>query len=128
MKKYLIIILLGGIIISCKAPQISSNKPAIKVPNNYSLGSKVDSSSAKINWKEYFKDENLYEATVENLTDHIPLDNENYSSSMLATRTNKVSEFFNQGPIQIKLDENNIITFNIPIHYQPVEVLYPIFE
>jgi outer membrane protein, multidrug efflux system len=59
MKKYLIIILLGGIIISCKAPQISSNKPAIKVPNNYSLGSKVDSSSAKINWKEYFKDENL---------------------------------------------------------------------
>ena len=59
MKKYLIIILLGGIIISCKAPQISSNKPAIKVPNNYSIGSKVDSSSAKINWKEYFKDENL---------------------------------------------------------------------
>lgn len=62
----------------------------------------------------YFKDENLYEATIENLTDHIPLDNENYSSSMLATRTNKVSEFFNQGPIQIKLDENNIITFNRP--------------
>lgn len=59
MKKYLVIILLGGIIISCKAPQISTNQAAIKVPDNYSLGSKVDSSSAKINWKEYFKDENL---------------------------------------------------------------------
>ena len=62
----------------------------------------------------YFKDSNLYDVTEENLSKHIPLDGESYETSMLKTRTNKVNEFFNQGPINIELDKDNTITFDRP--------------
>jgi outer membrane protein, multidrug efflux system len=58
MKKYTLIIILGGLIGACKAPQIATNQNRIKLPDSFELA-KTDSSSAKINWRDYFADDYL---------------------------------------------------------------------
>lgn len=63
---------------------------------------------------KYFKDANLYETTAENLSEHIPLDEEIYVSKMQGLKQDKVEEFFNQGSVSLNINESNIITFDKP--------------
>lgn len=63
---------------------------------------------------KYFKDENLYETTLENLSQCIPLDENLYTSKMHSLKESKIKEFFNQGSTDITISENNVITFTRP--------------
>jgi hypothetical protein len=57
----------------------------------------------------YFKDANLYEVTVENLSQHVPLTENDYESKMASLKESEVKEFFNQGAIEdITIDQDNI--------------------
>ena len=69
----------------------------------------------------YFKDENLYETTVENLQKVIPLDETLYSAKMHLMKQNKVTEFFNQGATDVNVTESNILTISKP-YASPIEV------
>lgn len=44
---------------SCKAPQMTSIQKPINLPEFFTSGMPVDSSSAKVNWREYFADDYL---------------------------------------------------------------------
>jgi multidrug efflux system outer membrane protein len=58
MKKYISIVFIAWLS-SCKAPQITSNQKPFSLPEGYQSGVPTDSSSAKINWREYFADDHL---------------------------------------------------------------------
>lgn len=63
-------------------------------------------------WKfKYFKDSNLYETTIENLSQCIPLDETLYTTKMQNLKQEKVSNFFSKGIVETSINENNIITF-----------------
>ncbi len=62
----------------------------------------------------YFKDENLYETNLENLSRCIPLDENLYTSIMHSLKESKIKEFFNQGSTDITVSEDNVITFTRP--------------
>ena len=44
---------------SCKAPQMTTIQKPINLPEFFTSGMPVDSSSAKVNWREYFADDYL---------------------------------------------------------------------
>jgi hypothetical protein len=62
----------------------------------------------------YFKDSNLYETTVENLSQFIPLDEQLYASKMQTLKQDKVTNFFDQGSVDVAISENNTLTFTRP--------------
>lgn len=60
MKKNIVYILLfGGIMIGCKAPQIITQNENRAIPTSFNGSSSIDSSMAKISWRNYFSDTNL---------------------------------------------------------------------
>lgn len=63
---------------------------------------------------QYFKDSNLYETNLENLSSHIPLDEEVYTSKMHQLKTEQVENFFNQSAINVNIAEDNTIKFQRP--------------
>jgi NodT family efflux transporter outer membrane factor (OMF) lipoprotein len=58
MKKYIIMVFVV-LLNSCKAPQMTSIQKPINLPEFFTSGMPVDSSSAKVNWREYFADDYL---------------------------------------------------------------------
>jgi hypothetical protein len=62
----------------------------------------------------YFKDSNLYETTVENLSQFIPLDEQLYTSKMQTLKQDKVTNFFDQGSVDVAISESNMLTFTRP--------------
>jgi NodT family efflux transporter outer membrane factor (OMF) lipoprotein len=58
MKKYIVMVFVA-VLYSCKAPQMPSIQKPISLPEFYASGIPVDSSSAKVNWREYFADDYL---------------------------------------------------------------------
>ena len=45
---------------------------------------------------------------------HIPMTSEEYQSKVVAIKENDVQEFFDQGAMDVTLDENNMLTFKRP--------------
>jgi NodT family efflux transporter outer membrane factor (OMF) lipoprotein len=58
MKKYIIMVFVV-VLNSCKAPQMTTIQKPINLPEFFTSGMPVDSSSAKVNWREYFADDYL---------------------------------------------------------------------
>lgn len=66
-------------------------------------------------WRfRYQKAKNSVEFTKESIVEHIPLTPEDYDKKMLEVKTLDVQEFFDQGAVDLTLDENNTITFKRP--------------
>lgn len=67
-------------------------------------------------WRfRYHRDVASQEASVQALTEHIPLTPEDYENKILENTTDQIEEFFNQGAIDnVVLDHNNNLTFIKP--------------
>lgn len=67
------------------------------------------------NWRfRYQSAPNSIEFNEGTIVKHIPMTSEDYAKSVLAIKENDVKEFFDQGAVDLELNENNIITFKKP--------------
>jgi hypothetical protein len=67
------------------------------------------------NWKfRYQKSPSSVDFDANNVMEHIPTTPEEYETKILEIKNADVSEFFDQGAVDVSLDENNIITFKRP--------------
>ena len=66
-------------------------------------------------WRfRYQKESSSVEFNEDNAVKHIPMTAEAYQSKVVAIKENDVQEFFNQGAMDVTLDEHNILTFKRP--------------
>lgn len=66
-------------------------------------------------WKfKYQKSADAIEYSSKSLIEHVPTTPEEYSMKMVEIKNSDLSEFFDQGAVDIELAENNIITFKKP--------------
>lgn len=66
-------------------------------------------------WKfRYQKAPTSIEFSAESVMEHIPSTPEEYQSKVLEIKNNDLSEFFDQGSVDIALESNNTITFSKP--------------
>lgn len=67
------------------------------------------------NWKfRYQKAPTSVEFNEDTIAKHIPMTKEDYASTVVSIKENDVQEFFNQGAMDVTLDENNTLTFKRP--------------
>lgn len=67
------------------------------------------------NWKfKYQKAVEALEFNEDTAKKHIPMTAEDYESTVVAIKEADVKEFFNQGAVDVELDENNLLTFKRP--------------
>lgn len=52
--------------------------------------------------------------SVESINEHVPLTPESYKNKILEIKENDLKDFFDQGAAEIKLSENNVISFSRP--------------
>lgn len=62
----------------------------------------------------YQKSPKVIEFSKEAINEHVPLTPEGYLNKVVEIKTNDLKEFFNQGAVEISLNENNLITFKKP--------------
>ncbi len=66
-------------------------------------------------WKFKYQSSNrIFPFNEQTVASKIPMTAEAYESKILEIKTNDLKEFFDQGAIDLTLDENNIITFSKP--------------
>jgi hypothetical protein len=66
-------------------------------------------------WRfRYQKESSSVEFNEDNAVKHIPMTSEAYQSKVVAIKENDVQEFFDQGAMDVSLDENNMLTFKRP--------------
>lgn len=66
-------------------------------------------------WRyRYQKSRNSLEYSKESVNENIPLTPAEYESKILEIKNTDVKEFFDQGSVEVSLDENNTITFKKP--------------
>jgi hypothetical protein len=66
-------------------------------------------------WRfRYQKESSSVEFNEDNAVKHIPMTSEAYQSKVVAIKENDVQEFFDQGAMDVTLDENNMLTFKRP--------------
>ncbi len=67
------------------------------------------------NWKfKYQKSSEPVEFNEDTATKHIPMTAEAYESQLVAIKETDIKEFFDQGAVDVELDENNTLTFKRP--------------
>lgn len=66
------------------------------------------------NWKFKYQKENEIAEFNEDTIRKIPMTSEDYNKKILAIKETDVKNFFNQGAVDLTLDENNNITFKRP--------------
>ena len=54
------------------------------------------------------------EFNEDTMVKHIPMTSEDYAKTVLTIKENDVKEFFDQGSVDVELDENNTLTFKRP--------------
>lgn len=66
-------------------------------------------------WKfHYQKSNKIIEFNEQTITENVPLTAADYEMKILEIKNQDVKEFFNQGAVEVFLDNNNILTFNKP--------------
>lgn len=66
-------------------------------------------------WRfRYQKSPNSVEYTKETIKEHVPLTPEQYEQKVMEFKNTDVKEFFDQGSVDVELDENNTLTFKKP--------------
>ena len=66
-------------------------------------------------WRfRYQKESTSVEFNEDSVKTHIPMTSEAYQSKIVAIKENDVQEFFDQGAMDVTLDENNMLTFKRP--------------
>jgi hypothetical protein len=66
-------------------------------------------------WRfRYQKESSSVEFNEDTMAKHIPMTKEDYVSKVVSIKENDVQEFFNQGAMDVTLDENNTLTFKRP--------------
>jgi hypothetical protein len=67
------------------------------------------------NWRfRYQKEPNSLEFNEDTITSHIPMTSEEYSRKVISMKESDIQEFFNQGAVNVELDESNTLTFKRP--------------
>jgi hypothetical protein len=66
-------------------------------------------------WRfRYQKESTSVEFNENTMLKHIPMTKEDYSAKVVSIKENDVQKFFNQGAMDVTLDENNTLTFKRP--------------
>jgi len=66
-------------------------------------------------WRfRYQKSPKSIEYTKETIKEHVPLTAKEYEQKVMEIKTTDVKEFFDQGSVDVDLDENNNLTFSKP--------------
>jgi hypothetical protein len=66
-------------------------------------------------WRfRYQKSANSVEYTKETIKEHVPLTPGDYEQKVMEIKSTDVKEFFNQGSVDVELEENNTLTFSKP--------------
>lgn len=66
-------------------------------------------------WRfRYQKNSKSVECTKETIKEHVPLTPRDYEQKVMETKTTDIKEFFDQGSVDVELDENNTLTFSKP--------------
>ena len=66
-------------------------------------------------WRfRYQKESSSVEFNEDTMTKHIPMTKEDYAAKIVSIKEGDVQEFFNQGAMDVTLDENNMLTFKRP--------------
>lgn len=66
-------------------------------------------------WKfRYQKNASSFDFTESNINEHVPTTPDAYEHLIVEMKQSDVQEFFNQGSVEVELDENNTLTFSKP--------------
>ena len=66
-------------------------------------------------WKfTYQKSTKNYDFTVENITEQVPLNRQDYETKILEEKNQDLKDFFDQGMVELNLDQDNTLTFSKP--------------
>lgn len=83
--------------------------------NLQELLSGVGQLSKLKNWQfKYQKENTAVEFNEDSIIKHIPLTKEEYDKKILKIKNTDIQEFFNQGAVNVTVDENNNLTFKKP--------------
>jgi len=63
---------------------------------------------------KYYQDKNYWPVSQETVEKHIPLTADDYQHHMLMIKQGKVSEFFDQGAVEVTLEADDTLTFEKP--------------
>jgi hypothetical protein len=66
-------------------------------------------------WRfRYQKSPSSVEYTKDTIKEHVPLTASEYEQKIMEYKNTDVKEFFDQGSVEVELDENNVLTFSKP--------------